>query len=59
VAQPGVEPAGLLQLPGGTSGHPLSPYYSAGQEAWINGDPMPLEPDRPQDHLLLLPVNAD
>ncbi len=34
---PGREAEGFLQLPGGQSGHPLSPYYRAGLETWQTG----------------------
>ena len=34
---PGREAEGYLQLPGGQSGHPLSPFYRAGHAAWARG----------------------
>ena len=41
---PGRESAGYLQLPGGPSGHPLSPFYRSGFEDWANGMPTPFLP---------------
>lgn len=44
VVAPGHEEQGLFHMPGGQSGHPLSPYYRAGHDAWVNGEPTPLLP---------------
>ncbi len=44
VISPGAEDTSLFHLPGGQSGHPLSPFYGAGHEAWVRGDPTPLLP---------------
>ena len=44
VVAPGRETAGILHVPGGQSGHPLSPFYRAGFDAWAKGEPSPLEP---------------
>lgn len=44
VVAPGRETAGILHMPGGQSGHPLSPFYRAGFEAWAKGEPAPLKP---------------
>ena len=41
---PGRERDGILHLPGGQSGHPLSPFYRAGHAAWAAGEPSPLLP---------------
>jgi penicillin amidase len=41
---PGRERAGLFHMPGGQSGHPLSPFYSAGHEDWVRGQAAPLLP---------------
>lgn len=43
---PGREAEGYLQIPGGQSGHPLSPFYRAGYEDWVEGRPRPLLPGR-------------
>ena len=44
VVAPGREAVGILHLPGGQSGHPLSPFYRAGHAAWARGEPLPLLP---------------
>jgi penicillin amidase len=41
---PGREAEAYLQLPGGQSGHPLSPFYRASFEDWAAGRPEPLLP---------------
>jgi penicillin amidase len=53
VVSPGREAEGLFQMPGGQSGHPLSPYYRAGHAAWVKGEPGPLLPG-PTAHTLTL-----
>lgn len=53
VVAPGKERDGIFHMPGGQSGHPLSPYYRAGHEAWVRGDPTPFLPGDP-DHTLVL-----
>ncbi|HWA25278.1 MAG TPA: penicillin acylase family protein [Lacunisphaera sp.] len=50
---PGHESEGLFHQPGGASGHPLSPYYRAGHDAWAKGEPTPLLPG-PAQHMLQL-----
>ena len=41
---PGHEREGYFEMPGGQSGHPLSPWYRAGHEAWVKGEPAPFLP---------------
>ncbi|WP_374582879.1 penicillin acylase family protein [Pseudoduganella sp.] len=41
---PGREEQGLFNMPGGQSGHPLSPYFLAGHADWVAGRPTPLLP---------------
>lgn len=53
VVSPGREEAGLFHMPVGQSGHPMSPYYQAGHEAWENGEPTPFLPG-PAVHTLRL-----
>ena len=53
---PGHEQDGYLELPGGQSGHPLSPYYRSGFQAWARGEPQPFLPG-PAEHSLLLRPN--
>jgi penicillin amidase len=50
---PGREAEGLFHMPGGQSGHPLSPWYRAGHAAWARGEPAPFLPG-PRRHLLEL-----
>ncbi len=44
IVSPGLEEQGILHLPGGQSGHPLSPYWGAGNDAWVNGEVSPFLP---------------
>lgn len=44
---PGREHDGYFQMPGGQSGHPLSPWYRAGHQAWLRGEPAPFLPGPP------------
>jgi penicillin amidase len=53
VVSPGHEAEGLFEMPGGESGHPLSPFYRAGHEAWVRGEPAPFLPG-PAAHRLSL-----
>jgi penicillin amidase len=53
VVSPGHEAEGIFHMPGGQSGHPLSPYYRAGHAAWVKGEPTPLLPG-PAVHVLTL-----
>lgn len=48
---PGKEEQGIFNMPGGQSGHPLSPYFLAGHEDWVRGTPTPLLPG-PVKHTL-------
>jgi penicillin amidase len=52
---PGHEQDGYLEIPGGLSGHPLSPYYRSGFLAWAHGEPQPFLPGSPQHTLTLQP----
>jgi len=53
---PGDEAHGLMQMPTGQSGHPLSPFYRAGHEDWVRGRPSPFLPGRAQHELTLIPA---
>jgi penicillin amidase len=55
VVAPGHEEEGILTLPGGQSGHPLSPYYQAGHDAWVQGTATPLLPGAAEHTLVLKP----
>jgi penicillin amidase len=50
---PGHETEAYFHMPGGQSGHPLSPYYRAGHDAWVEGEATPLLPG-PSEHALSL-----
>jgi penicillin amidase len=41
---PGREEEGLFDMPGGQSGHPLSPFFLRGHEDWVKGRPQALLP---------------
>lgn len=55
VVSPGREQEGIFHMPGGQSGHPLSPYFQAGHEAWVRGDPTPFLPGAARHTLTLRP----
>ena len=55
VVSPGREAGGFLEMPCGQSGHPLSPFYRAGHEAWVKGEPTPFLPGATAHTLLLAP----
>lgn len=55
VVSPGHEATALLHMPGGQSGHPLSPFFLAGHEAWVRGVPTPFLPGPAVHHLVLQP----
>lgn len=44
VVSPGHEADGILHMPGGQSGNPLSPFWGAGHEDWVHGRPTPFLP---------------
>lgn len=53
VVAPGHERDGLLHMPGGQSGHPLSPYWGAGHDDWVHGRATPFLPG-PARHTMTL-----
>lgn len=55
VVSPGHEDRGILILPGGQSGHPLSPFYRADHQAWLDGKPVPFLPGAQKHRLVLKP----
>jgi penicillin amidase len=55
VVAPGDEEDGLLHMPAGQSGHPLSPYYRNGHNAWVEGWTTPFLADAPIHNLTLRP----
>ncbi len=52
---PGDEANGYFHMPGGQSGHPLSPFFSAGHDAWARGEPLPFLPGPALHRLSLVP----
>jgi penicillin amidase len=44
VVSPGHEDRGIFHMPGGQAGHPLSPYWAAGHDDWVEGRPSPFLP---------------
>ncbi|MEM7585036.1 MAG: penicillin acylase family protein [Acidobacteriota bacterium] len=55
---PGREEEGYFHMPGGQSGHPLSPNYRNGHQAWIEGTPSPFLPGPPVATLKLRPAES-
>lgn len=52
---PGREESGVFNMPGGQSGHPLSPYFLAGHADWVAGRPTPLLPGATTHALSFVP----
>jgi penicillin amidase len=50
---PGQEEKGIFNMPGGQSGHPLSPYFLAGHGDWVQARTTPLLPG-PVRHTLAI-----
>lgn len=55
VVSPGHEEAGFFHMPVGQSGHPMSPYYYKGHDAWEEGRPTPFLPGPAVHRLRLTP----
>jgi penicillin amidase len=55
IVSPGDEANGMMHMPTGQSGHPLSPYYANSHPAWAAGEPSPFLPGRPVHTLTLMP----
>ena len=53
VVSPGREADGIMHMPTGQSGHPLSPFYANSHPAWAAGEPTPFLPG-PAVHTLTL-----
>lgn len=54
---PGREADGFIELPAGQSGHPLSPFWRAGHDAWVKGEATPFLPGKTQHVLQMVPQN--
>lgn len=55
VVSPGREEEGILHVPTGQSGHPLSPHYGDQYRAWLDGEPTPFLPGPAVNTLTLTP----
>jgi len=55
VVAPGHEERATLAMPGGQSGHPMSPYYGAGHADWVAGRATPLLAGTAEHVLTLMP----
>ncbi|NLA67293.1 MAG: penicillin acylase family protein [Gammaproteobacteria bacterium] len=58
VVAPGREAEGIIHMPGGQSGHPLSPFWGAGHADWVQGRPSPFLPGETAWSLRLVPGDA-
>ncbi|HYM85444.1 MAG TPA: penicillin acylase family protein [Pseudoxanthomonas sp.] len=55
VVSPGHEADGIIHMPGGQSGNPLSPFWGAGHDDWVQGRPTPFLPGKAEYTLELKP----
>jgi penicillin amidase len=55
VVSPGHEEDGIMEMPTGQSGHPLSPFYGSSHNAWVSGTPTPFLPGKSEYRLRLEP----
>ncbi len=55
VVSPGHEESGILVIPGGQSGHPMSPFYRGDHAAWLAGEALPFLPGETTHRLVLRP----
>jgi penicillin amidase len=53
---PGHETRAIFHMPGGQSDNPLSPFFGAGHEDWVQGRPTPLLPGAPTHAMTLVPA---
>ncbi|WP_372015100.1 penicillin acylase family protein [Pseudoxanthomonas sp. 10H] len=56
VVSPGHEADGIVHMPGGQSGHPLSPFWGAGHDDWVEGRATPFLPGSARHTLVLRPA---
>jgi penicillin amidase len=56
VVAPGHEAEGIAHMPGGQSGHPLSPFWAAGHDDWVHGRPTPFLPGTTKHTLRMVPA---
>ena len=55
IVSPGREAEGIMHMPTGQSGHPLSPFYANSHDAWVYGEPTPFLPGPAMYTLTLMP----
>ncbi|GLP97406.1 penicillin acylase family protein [Paraferrimonas sedimenticola] len=55
IVSPGNEDKAVFHMPGGQSGHPLSPFFKSGHQDWVEGRPSPLKAGTSQWQLTLVP----
>jgi penicillin amidase len=55
IVSPGRENDGIMEMPTGQSGHPLSPFYANSHPAWVRGEPTPFLPMQALHILRLIP----
>ena len=55
VVSPGHEADGIIHMPGGQSGHPLSPFWGAGHADWVQGTATPFLPGKSEHSMTLHP----
>jgi penicillin amidase len=56
VVSPGREHEGILHIPTGQSGHPLSPHYADQYRAWRDGEATPFLPGPAVTTMMLMPA---
>lgn len=56
VVSPGHEVDGIIHMPGGQSGHPLSEFWGAGHDDWAKGRPAPFLPGPARYSLRMKPA---
>ena len=57
VVSPGHEADGIIHMPGGQSGHPLSPFWGAGHDDWVRGRATPFLPGPAEHTLRVVPAS--
>ena len=55
VVSPGRETEGIMHMPTGQSGHPMSPFYASSHASWLAGEATPFLPGPPVHTLTLTP----
>jgi len=55
VVSPGHEADGIIHMPGGQSGHPMSPFWGKGHEDWVHGRATPFLPGEAKYSMTLVP----